>query len=286
LNLEKIKDDTQKKKLLKSTKEFILRGCWKMIDVLPFDNDLLKDLRCFYPHFFNFQKILNIGKRFEKFLLFPLYSLSQELSKFEKNLEAMKELFSKVEKDNDEKVDSQETSKSKKKIDQKKSKSDVIIQFYMEKDIMREYSGLSYLAGMMVALPHTSVEIERLFSQLKLIKTDRRTCIKEENLESLILFKLSNISFEEPVNYEQFKTNKKKMNDQMTQKVQEHRKRKQEDLEEANRDNEDRPTDCDRETFEDLLTERMKKLKLLDSQSTQDQSQMISKEEIFEEFYL
>ena len=71
----------------------------------------------------------------------------------------------------------------------KGNKQDAIIEFYIDKKIKEEYKILSNLAGAILALPHSSCEVERLFSQIKLIKTEKRTNLKEENLESLILLK-------------------------------------------------------------------------------------------------
>ena len=64
--------------------------------------------------------------------------------------------------------------------------------------IIYYYKILSNLAGLVLALPHSSVEIERLFSQVKLIKTDKRVNLKEENLESLVLLKTSSIDIRNP----------------------------------------------------------------------------------------
>jgi hypothetical protein len=52
--IEKIENETKKLKILESMRNFLLRGCWKMQDVLPYDNDLLKQIIAFYPSTFNY----------------------------------------------------------------------------------------------------------------------------------------------------------------------------------------------------------------------------------------
>jgi hypothetical protein len=48
---------------------------------------------------------------------------------------------------------------------------------------------MSNLALAIISIPSTTVNLERLFSQLKLIKTDRRNRLKENTLESLLIMK-------------------------------------------------------------------------------------------------
>lgn len=50
---------------------------------------------------------------------------------------------------------------------------------------------LHKLATTMLAVPSSQVSVERAFSALGLILTNRRTCLKEENLQNLLLVKLN-----------------------------------------------------------------------------------------------
>ena len=54
------------------------------------------------------------------------------------------------------------------------------------------------LAGTILALRHSSADIERLFSLLKLIKSVKRLNLTEDKLESLLLLKLSDLNIQEP----------------------------------------------------------------------------------------
>jgi len=48
---------------------------------------------------------------------------------------------------------------------------------------------MARIGQLLTALPHTSCSVERLFSQLKLIKTPLRNSLKDETLESILVLK-------------------------------------------------------------------------------------------------
>jgi hypothetical protein len=51
------------------------------------------------------------------------------------------------------------------------------------------HSNLMKVVTSMFSFPFSNASVERLFSQLKLIKNDRRNCMKQETLVSLLMFK-------------------------------------------------------------------------------------------------
>lgn len=48
---------------------------------------------------------------------------------------------------------------------------------------------LSSLAHLILALPHSSAEIERVFSQMSLVKSEKRNRLGEKNLETMLQMK-------------------------------------------------------------------------------------------------
>ena len=85
------------------------------------------------------------------------------------------------------------------------------INFYKDKAIERSFPLITKLGRALLSLPHSSASIERAFSQLKLIKNERRTNLSNECLESLLIAKINNIDLQDSnvVNslYDYFKTN-------------------------------------------------------------------------------
>ena len=53
-----------------------------------------------------------------------------------------------------------------------------------------KYPKLAIVVGVLLSLPHSNASVERVFSQLKLIKTDHRTALKEESLFALMTTRL------------------------------------------------------------------------------------------------
>jgi len=64
-----------------------------------------------------------------------------------------------------------------------------IIDFYLELRLINEFSTLFHLLGVILALPHGSISIESVFSQVKLVKSEKRNCLSEATLEALLLLK-------------------------------------------------------------------------------------------------
>jgi len=172
----------------------------------------------------------------------PCYDFTQELDSFEKNLASIEKLYSDF---------------------LSKSNNNGIVELYLHADVKSKYPILSNLAGNMLALPNSSGEIERLFSQLKLIKSDRKCSLSEATLESLILFKTSEINIENHNIYKRVVENQILMRVKLAQfkkeSLEQSKKRKIGDVQ---KDNDQISQESQCETFEALLEKRLKKLKL------------------------
>ena len=70
-----------------------------------------------------------------------------------------------------------------------------LLKLYSSKDIVDRYSFLSKLSKNLLAIPHTSSEVERTFSQLKLIKTSSRSCLTTTNLEALLIINTTDMKY-------------------------------------------------------------------------------------------
>ena len=67
---------------------------------------------------------------------------------------------------------------------------------------MKSYPFLTLLARTLLSFPHSTAEVERCFSQLKLTKSERRTNMKSETLEALLLAKYNPPNLENEETFE------------------------------------------------------------------------------------
>ena len=56
---------------------------------------------------------------------------------------------------------------------------------------------MAKLALALLSLPHSGASVERTFSQLKLIKNERRTSLNNDTLQSLLITKVNNIEIDD-----------------------------------------------------------------------------------------
>jgi len=68
-----------------------------------------------------------------------------------------------------------------------------IVKFYSDKHTKQQYPKICYFATAILVFPHDSTEIQRLFSQLKSIKTDNRVNLSVEAFEALLLTRCNKI---------------------------------------------------------------------------------------------
>ena len=75
-----------------------------------------------------------------------------------------------------------------------KDYNDDIIKFYASESIKSNFGLISKLALTLLSIPYSSCEVERVFSQHKLIKTPIRSALATETMESLLMMKTSKFS--------------------------------------------------------------------------------------------
>jgi len=98
-----------------------------------------------------------------------------------------------------------------------------IVSFFQQKTLQIKYPLVVKLAQALLGLPHSSATIERAFSQLKLIKNEKRCNLANDTLESLMITKVNEINIEDEIvmenlyqYYEKKQILKKRKSDQMS----------------------------------------------------------------------
>jgi len=71
------------------------------------------------------------------------------------------------------------------------------ISFYQQSELESKYPLLIKLARALLSLPYSSASVERAFSQLKLIKDDKRSTLANDTLESLLTAKINDYDFDD-----------------------------------------------------------------------------------------
>jgi len=146
-----------------------------MQKLLPFNDDLLKsEISSLYPTKFDLDKLANLAKRYSNIIQESDFTdLYTQLEQWELSINDLKAKF--IE-----------------------NKEDLQL-FYNQSEIKKKYPKIWNLATTLLAFPHSIAEAERLFSQVKLIKTDRRNSLSTDTLEALVLLKQNKINLtEEP----------------------------------------------------------------------------------------
>ena len=68
------------------------------------------------------------------------------------------------------------------------------IGFYQDYIISKDFPLIRRLATALLSLPHSSAAVERVFSKLKLIKNERRNCLHNDTLQSLLISKVNEVN--------------------------------------------------------------------------------------------
>ena len=135
--------------------------------LFPFNDKLLQAISCLDPESFDFNNWKWLAERYTNIINneFPIFY--KQLEKFENEIISNKKLF-----------DDLVISKN-------------LMQFYNNKNFKQKYSMISKLANSLLCLPFSNSEIERMFSQFKLTKTQLRTSLSDETVEGLMLWKMN-----------------------------------------------------------------------------------------------
>jgi hypothetical protein len=140
----------------------------------------------------------------------------------------------------------------------------------MNKKIETDYPLITRLARAILSLPHSSAIIERGFSQLKLIKDEKRGNLNNDTLESLMITKINGLTLNKSEIYEKVRADE--------EKKKESNKRKHSEITPAILDSQDKefkPIESNEnlpkninDDGKDSITEKLKKVKLNDDDSS------------------
>jgi len=158
-------------------KTFLVRLLYKAQKALPFGNDLLSKIGCLFPSNFDENNLLILAKTYNNIIPSSRYfKFYEEVQTWEENLETLKLIFNNCNGD--------------------------IISFFRDKRINETYEQIALLAKTLLIFPHSSAEAERLFSQLKCVKSVKRAQLNDDTLESLLLLKYNKMDFEKEESFQ------------------------------------------------------------------------------------
>lgn len=160
-----IQDDEEKRRYIENIKKFLLRLLYKSSTTLPFGDKLLNEqISCLFPTLFNEQQFRSLAKQYTNIIPPNLFfKLNEELHIFEENLPSLKTLFEEYNQD--------------------------ITLFYCDEKVRVKYEYITLLSTTILSFPHSTCQLERLFSQLKLTKTEKRLNMSDSTLEGLLMLK-------------------------------------------------------------------------------------------------
>jgi len=175
LGLSLFENDEEVKTFVQDAQRFLMRLLYKAQKILPFENEVLSRIKCIFPSNYNEEDLLYLGKKFTNIIPSDNYFLLYEEAQiWSGNLKDLQTTF-------------------------EKHKGD-ITSFYCEEKIRTNYKYITLLATTLLIFPHSNTAVERLFSQLKLIKEEKRTNLNDQTLESLLLVKSNPIDFDDEEN--------------------------------------------------------------------------------------
>jgi len=169
--LSSIEDVDQKLDLVSYLQQFLMRLLYKSQKKLPFQDRLLNLITSLFPNNFKSDDVMLLAESFKNIIPDQeFHSLYEEIDSFSADINNMKKLFDSFQED--------------------------IVKFYSDEKVSVGYPLLTKLATTLLSFPHSTAEVERVFSQLKLTKTDHRTNLYPETVEALMLNKYYSLDFE------------------------------------------------------------------------------------------
>ena len=154
--------------IAKNMIEYIKRLSYKMKLLFPFDDELLQALSCLNPGSFSFNSWKMLADRYTNIIKPDKFNIFyKELQKFEIDLDSNKGIFENLVTDKN------------------------LMKFYNNKNIKEKYNMMATLANSLICLPFSNSEIERMFLQFKLTKTQLRVSLNDETIEGLMLWKMN-----------------------------------------------------------------------------------------------
>lgn len=151
-------DENSRFKIFKSCQKFIIRVLVEMKKYFPFKKEILKDCDVVFLKYFDKEKWKTLASKFKNIVtLDNEREFIGELGRFER-------VFADIKGD---------------------AKGENILTSWSR--LRQNYKYMGELVKAILVLPHTTVPVERLFSNLKDFKTQRRNRLSTENLEACLL---------------------------------------------------------------------------------------------------
>jgi hypothetical protein len=165
IDFKTITDKSKLDEILKVMRDFILRVAWKMKEILPLNDEFLSSITTLNPNEFLLSSWKELGERFVEIIIKDDFEFFyRELESFEESLSENRKIFM-----------ANDSNPSK---------------FYLSREIKDQYPSMSKLAITILSIPYSTADLERSFSQLKLIKTPLRNSLKDSTTESLLMTKI------------------------------------------------------------------------------------------------
>lgn len=163
-------DETKRIKLCKTFQHFILQVLKELKNYLPFDDIVLSKISTLDPENSVFQDWIDLVKSFPNIVKPGEFHLFyDQISSWMMEISNLK----------------------KKKKDYIEEKKFNILAFFEDNKISADFPLVCRLSKALLSLPHSSAAVERVFSKLKLIKNERRNCLDNDTLESLLITKVN-----------------------------------------------------------------------------------------------
>jgi hypothetical protein len=176
-------------KVCKHFQEFILAAMKKFKETLPFDDPVLMHISALDPNLSSNEDWVSLAKRFPNIIPSGTFEkFFDEASNWMTDIEKLKKM----------------RADHVKLVKIKQAESDEPIQvnrfdavsFFMNDNLKEKYPQITKLARAVLTLPHSGANVEKAFSQLKLIKDEKRNRLGNDTLQSLMMAKINRYDLE------------------------------------------------------------------------------------------
>jgi len=167
-------DEITKEKLCRTFQQFILQVLKELKYYLPFNDNILSRISTLDPFFSTMDDWTILAKSFKNIIqpeiFHKFYDEASNWIMDINKLKAHRNLYITPQNFN-------------------------AVEFYRDPFISTNFPLIAKLSKALLSLPHSSAGVERVFSKLKLIKNERRNCLNNDTLESLLICKVNGIDF-------------------------------------------------------------------------------------------
>jgi len=182
-------------RVCKIFKRFILTTLRKFRELLPFDDLVLKHISTLDPDASSSNDWIILADTFPNIIPKNIFDkFFDDTSNWMMDIEKLKKLKSDFIRLVKVKSSDDGETKEVKRFD--------VMKFYMSEDLTEKYPLLATLARALLSLPHSGATVERAFSQLTLVKDEKRNRLGNDTLESLMIAKINNHDLDNPEIFE------------------------------------------------------------------------------------